>query len=684
MKYRFSAFIVIAIWFCFASNLRSQQFSDIELSSISFKGNEEFSDGELRKVIRSKESPFWVWKFLDSFTPFGSAPVYFDSNTVSVDLIALRSFYSVNGFFSAKFSYSFTIDTSSKDAELTYYIDERKPYTYGKIETHGLSNLEPRILGYLKPYLDFPSWQRFTQDKLSDNMTAALSILKNNGFMLASFDSTLITVDSVKYKTVIGIYFTTGHKYRFNKILVDKSGEGKDLVSGDLIKYVANIHKKDIYNEEELLKSRLRLARTGLFNTVNLKTIVEDTSGYDVPLLISGDIGPLNQLAPEVFIDNEFNTSNLGVGLNYVRGNFFGDARKLTLSTRFKLNDISQIRFSSQSAKDSTFQTQLDASMLIEQPFLFGRNTSGSLEAFIKNYNISSTVFDNYGGKVLVGFDMPRYTFLNLLNPYFKLDILRFDVDYNNVNIPLTLEQSTTTSILGTEAASTTANDIFFPSAGYNLNLILELAAANNTSTGSGQIIRDSLGVPQSSKTDLGLYYKIETAFANYFSISRDNRTVFGLKVRIGYIQPFKGGQELIPPNQTFFAGGANSVRGWRARQLVPENTINFIGLVKPVENNIRGGTFLFEGSFEERRKFNTDFGYAIFLDYGNTWNSYTEFKLKEIAVAVGFGLRYYSPFAPFRIDFGWKFWDPFEEKTLFKRAFWKSFEFHFGLGEAF
>ena len=141
---------------------------------------------------------------------------------------------------------------------------------------------------------------------------------------------------------------------------------------------------------------------------------------------------------------------------------------------------------------------------------------------------------------------------------------------------------------------------------------------------------------------------------------------------------------ELIPPNQTCFAGGANSVRGWRARQLVPENEIEFIGLTKPVENNIRGGTFILEGSFEYRRKFNPDLGYALFLDYGNTWNGYTEFSFNEVAAAIGLGFRYYSPFAPFRIDFGWKLWDPQNDLTLFQRPFWKAFEFHFGIGEAF
>jgi len=55
----------------------------------------------------------------------------FDSTVTSVDIISLKSFYSVNGFFKAEISYSFIIDTVSKVVDLTYIINENAPHTYG-------------------------------------------------------------------------------------------------------------------------------------------------------------------------------------------------------------------------------------------------------------------------------------------------------------------------------------------------------------------------------------------------------------------------------------------------------------------------------------------------------------------------------------------------------------------------
>ena len=683
MKLCHAAILLIFSYLSFYSVSMAQQTKPYELSSVNITGSGEFSETELKKIIQSKESPFWLWKFLDSFTPFGSSPTYFDSTAVTVDLVSLKSFYASNGFFETDFDYSYKIDTSSRTAELNYFIKDGKPFTYGKIVVHGFENLS-LIRSLTSRYTSLSSTERFNQGKLASHMDQVLSILKNNGFMLTSFDSTIIIIDTLKKKTALDIYFSPGNRYSYSEIRVEKNGEGKNLVSDDLIKYVANINVDQIYSEEEIAKSRLRLARTGLFNTINLKGVVDDTLGNKVPLSIFGDIGIMNELSPEVFIDNEFNTSNIGLGLSYTRKNFFGDARKLTLSTRFKVNDIQNFRFSSTSERDSTFQTQVDVSLLLEQPFFFRRNISASLESYYKTYNISNTRFQNGGGKLKMAVDMPTYTFVNLLNPYLTLDILGYDIGLSVSGVPFVRTLNSTTTLFGSEIGSTTANDFFYPFQGYNLNQIIELAYTTTTTTDKGEFISDSLGVKEISKDDIGLFYKLQTSFANYFSMSRDNNTVLALKFKIGYIQSFVGGEELIPPNQTFFAGGANSVRGWRARELVPETKVEFIGVTKPVEDNIRGGTFIVEGSFEYRRKFNPDFGFTIFTDYGNTWNGYKEFRFNDIAVAVGVGVRYYSPFAPFRIDFGWKLWDPQNQVTLFKRAFWHAFEFHFGIGEAF
>jgi outer membrane protein insertion porin family len=169
-----------------------------------------------------------------------------------------------------------------------------------------------------------------------------------------------------------------------------------------------------------------------------------------------------------------------------------------------------------------------------------------------------------------------------------------------------------------------------------------------------------------------------------YFSIDRRKNSIAAFKFKIGHIQTFYGDYSGIPLNRTFYVGGSNSVRGWHSNQLAPQGTDS----VKNVQGiSVKGGTFMVEGSLEYRYRFLQNFGTALFADYGNTWLGYKQFQFDKIAVAVGFGFRYYTEVVPFRIDFGFKFYDPSNKKYVWNNwnpHFMQNIEIHFGIGEAF
>lgn len=681
LKFLTACFFIVVLGFQAASFAQQKNF---ELTSIDFEGNEEFSNSELESVLQSKETPWWFWKFLNSFTGLGSPPEYYDSTSIPLDIISLKSFYAVNGFFLAEISYNYNIDEAGGTAELTYNILEGPAFTYGDNKVHGLETLDKNLFAEVKPVLHPANTARYSQEDLNTRFESIVDQLKDFGYMLIQYDSTVISIDTVKYKTGMSTYFTLGSRYVYSEVKIEKEGEGKDLVSDELIRYVANIKVNDVYSVENIAKSRLRLARTGLFNSINLKSIVEDTIKSFVPLLIKGNIGPLNELSPEVFADNELSTFNLGVGASYIRKNFLGDARKLTLRTRFRITDVTNISFSP-GLFEKTFQSEIDFLMVLEQPFLFTRAISGRLEGYVKSYNISSVDYKNYGSVLTLNIDMPSYTFINVFNPYLRLEHLgwklpNFPIELGGLDTAAADARTFTTS-LGTELGSNNTNDIFYPTKGRVISLISEIA----TSDVKWEFRNPSTNNLIGTTDDLGYYYKLQLSLGWFLPISKDHFTVFGIKAKTGYIQMIKGGPELISPSQTFFAGGSNSVRGWRARELIPSEQILYIGAPGlSDEFRIRGGTFLIEGSFEYRRKFEKEYGFAMFIDYGNTWNGYQKIRWDQIAVAIGTGIRYYSPIAPFRLDFGFQFYDPNDQKFIFEKSVFKSMHFHFGIGEAF
>ena len=116
--------LIIFSALCISKISFGQSYYDFELSSINFSGNNFFSTSDLLKNIESKETPMWVWIFLDSFTPFGDEPVYFDSSKISIDKLALKELYRSSGFFNINVEHEIEVDSSDKEITINYFITE--------------------------------------------------------------------------------------------------------------------------------------------------------------------------------------------------------------------------------------------------------------------------------------------------------------------------------------------------------------------------------------------------------------------------------------------------------------------------------------------------------------------------------------------------------------------------------
>jgi outer membrane protein assembly factor BamA len=675
----------------------SQPLEKSELSEIRFEGNKQFSSSDLKALILSKETPFWFWKFLNSFTPLGSGPVYLEPSYVEYDMAAIRSFYQTKGFFETKVSYKLDINAADNKAELTYKISEGDPAVYGDLKLLGFANEDDYIKRMVEEKIDIDLSQRYDQGRVQKGISEVILFLKNNGFLTSRYDSTVVNIDSALNKANLTVYFSPGKIFRVNELRIEKLGTSSSSVSEELIRDISNINQNDIYSVEKLSKSELRLARTGLFSSVSVEAIVNDTLNGFVPVIIQGSVASLNELSPELLMDNDQNAFNLGVRGNYIRKNFLGDARKFTITTSVSLVDVLNFNFEnifkSPSKRDSTYRAKFEFLLKIEQPFIFNRPIYGNFETYFKSQTRGKTELSNYGGKFGLEFEMPDYTFVNLLNPYINLenvkasigDVILFRDNITNEDIIFNFSQNSLVPVIGIELGASHTDDLFFPAEGYNISLSSEGAFSSTTSRVGGNYVDYLRRIGQefqAEDTRSAFFYRLLLNVGNYFNLSNDRNTIFAIKSKVGYIQTFFGGDELIPPNRTFFAGGSNSVRGWQARQLTPQDQIKYAGIL--VNNELRGGTFMFEGSVELRRKFLSSFGFVVFGDFGNVFNSYTDFAMNKLAAAAGFGIRYYSPIAPFRIDFGTKFYDPADKKFIFEKQFFDNIQIHFGIGEAF
>lgn len=659
--------------------------SRYELTDIRFEGNKVYSSTTLQDVISSKPTPWWLWKFLNSFSSLGQPPVYFDSLNVKNDLKSITSFYNNYGYFEALVSHRIEKDTTENEVVLIFEITENEPSLFNHVELHGLSKVHIPLVHELNMALTMDKTKIYNEDVLKESINGVMVSLGNSGYLTARFDSTIIVRDTIVNVALMDIYFNVGRRFQISDIVIDKKGPGAEYVEDEMLKNIVGIKEYDYYSTEKNRQSQIRLFRTGLFSNVIVAPSIADTAGSFVPLKISGNIGMMNELAPEIVMNNQQNSFTVGGGGSYTRKNFFGGARKFQLTGQAGVVDIFNTnvwtilqRFT---LSDTTLQGYLEARMKIEQPYVFSMPIFGILESFFKVEKDKVSDRRSFGGRMSFEFEMPRYTFITGLTTYYNLEAVDETYYLHKIlpNVASTgsavIKYQNTLSTIGADVKSSKTDFPLFPTKGHNLSLMVE--ETNGIPYIFSKIASANYNEPS--------FYKGLVTYANYFALNEYRSSILAQKVKVGYLQAYKGGTLNIPSQRKFFSGGSNSIRGWRSQELSP------IAVIQSIRDSLlnlsfisSGGTFLMEGSTEYRLRFLENFGATLFLDYGNTFNGFENLSFNQIAVAAGFGFRYYTAIAPFRIDFGFKVYDPNDRRSFLKKQFFNIMEFHFGIGEAF
>jgi len=705
--------IIISLFFSFflARGLHAQE-KEYELESINFSGNESFKDETLEKVIVLKESPSGVSQFFNSFTPFGEESVYFDSLYLSIDQDNLRQFYRAHGFFEAKINYNYSLDTSDLTADVNFIIKEGPAYYFRKFEKKGLKGvIPPEFWSEIEAETAVDSTVRFSEDKVRSTVGFISNYLKNRGYMLFASDKPLVLVDTSKKRIDVEVNFAPGERYVYDGMEIKISGEGEKFVSKELIKDIVGLEKGKFYSAYDLNLAQVRLYRTNLFSSAFVSTVLEDSTSRSVPIKISADVGKMNELVPEFILNNEDNSLNVGGIVSYTRKNFLGDARLMTIQASIAAQNVVEF-ITHASVSDSSIFGYSDLRLILQQPFLFGKIVQTKLEGYYtlqkrrEDYNTTIT-----GIKLTLDFEMAKYAYFTSISPFINYEysntIFRdayferlYSTFFFNEGDLTQAEadslakwfvgqmpderktQTTNISLLGINFGANKTNNLLFPSRGYHLSLLVA----------NGNFLPNLVETLFNGSSQQPLFYKTQFT-ARYFPPLYGNlNSAFGVKLKLGVIHAYKGNPADISINQRFTAGGSNSVRGWASRELVPSK--NEIPSNLPpqelekifLQNIYPGGFYLLEGTLETRNRIAENIGTAMFIDFGNVWNDKNNIRLDNIAVAVGFGFRYYSSFAPFRLDFGFKFYDPSDKSFMMQKRFFHDniIQVHLGIGEAF
>ena len=686
----FTGYLCICWIFCFTLCVAQTEEDrrPWEIKDVVLKGNHFFDDGTLRQMIRMKAMPGFFSKLYGKISgeEFGPETGMFQAENLAPDEQRLTDSYIERGFYHSVIRSSVAYDTGAHSVTIVFEVNENKQSFIDSVAYGGLDTLDAALKSRI---LEDPLIHRsipYERTKASDEIRRILRVLADNGYRDAryNYDSSgaYEYLSSGNYLLVFS--FLPGPQYRFDSVRVRVEPPRQDITNEIAIRQL-DFKPGDLYSQEKKASSERNLNRLGIFEAARIETdSSRDTfPSTIIPMEVLVRPRARNEVAPELIVSNQGDELNLGVGAGYTDRNFFGDGRTFTTNLRARTQSLGKI-LGGRSIDSSDIVAALDLQLQVLQPYLFTRTLSGSIVSNLSLDKEKAYVLYLLRNKVGLNKQFATYTVgsfewtLERVQPKILADTsipeLAFHLrdedrpQFNSI-LTFTLQRDKT-------------NDPFSPTEGFFHSISVEESG----------ILPNALHADPLSFTQ---YYKLTLFGRWYADLSSSRFNILALKLRTGYQDKYGASADRpvrIPLNRRFYSGGSGSLRGWRARELgaMPDELLQF------------GGNFTIESSVEMRVNHFRGIGkwafvrfeniWAVyFLDLGNTWSSITDFKMRDVAVAAGVGFRYETFFGPFRIDYGFRVYDPKAEagnQTLFKKQFLsetlKSGVFHFGIGHAF
>jgi outer membrane protein assembly factor BamA len=661
---------------------------------------------------------------------------FFKVNKIEIDSIILENYYNQHGFHKFKCNIKFYGDKKTHLNILEFIINAGPRWKFGPIIYLGLDSLPADVKRKIEKTRKLKKGMPFDEVKLFNEMKRINSILLESGYFYTKVNYNYpVQIDMENKENSVVVLFEPGIRQKIESIEFVDSLTTQTPISLHMKESLLDFKVGEYYNPKKILQSELNLYSLGTFSLVTIDTVDSHSGSSDSTLKLRAQLNYRKQHDYHVGIF--FNQTtwdqayNIGVEGNYSNKNLLGAAQLFNPFVKFTLLDISRVI-----QNWPNYEYELAAGINFSQPMLW--NFPGFKVGFSTQPLYSYRIFNKFleletwSLPFTFNVNLPIFTFFQNMNIKFtfeRQDPKNFEEAMNklygeldggtNRDTVALLETFTlydnldtyvrnhhpilTANLIGGALTGDKRDNPFAPTKGYFANFSIE---------GLNPIF-----LPFEKLEGAAKFIRLQVMYLYFKSISPFSTLAF--KIKTGYIFWWDKFESYVPPDKQFFAGGANSVRGWSSRRLRyyrPEQfDFDFGGsdVSQDYALDYVGNSTVIEGSFEYRFRFSktksignlfseqlSNFGFVAFLDFGNafqwlvidtTGNYYFTYRWEDfftkLAYAAGVGLRYETPVGPIRIDFGWPVYDPMRKKDPFIFTRYKGFKsmvFHIGLGHAF
>jgi outer membrane protein insertion porin family len=641
------AFLFFAL---LVSSAVTQQQNQRVVRQLNFEGNRAIADEVLAAAIVTTNSSWFARTFFFRWLGLG-AKRYFDEEEFRRDVVRLGVLYKRSGYPDA------VIDTLVRrtpvDVYITFKIHEGDPIRVTTLTITGLDSVPARRRrGVL---LDLPlqvgdPFNRFVMQATADSITRRL---RDRGYPSARV-FTAFEADKEAKTAAVTLEADPDGAAVIGRISV----VGAHRVDTAVVRKFLVSRTGRRYSQEELFESQRNLYESDLFRfaTVNIDSAAYHQGDSTVPLVVQ-----VNESRPRRI------RGGLGyatydcfrASLGWTTRNFLGAGRILDLTSRVSkvgvgdpLNWGLDKNICSTSSEDSIGSRKVNyyLGLSVRRPAFLSPNNAITLSVFTERSSEYKVYLrQDAGVSVALTRTTPR-----LRNPL----SLTYTLSYGKTS-------ATALSFCAVFAACT--SDVVGP---LRQNLFLATLTALGTFPRVNSPVDPTRGrigsveITESSKyigsSSLQQFTRFVAGMSWYRPLSRD--VVLSWRLRGGLIfsptlDVANVSGAFIPPDQRFYAGGPNDVRGFQRNELGPVVYVVPVGF-DSVPDSVRvaatGGNTFVLGNVEIRVPspvFSSRLRLAAFVDAGGVWQRQGLSSGRLVRVTPGVGIRIATPLGPARLD---------------------------------
>ena len=574
-----------------------------QIREIKIIGNQQYSDAQLRNQMTLDTS-----KWHSVITHDGR----YSKAELTADVERINSFYLDRGYLEFKVvETDVSISANKQDLFVSIVVAEGSQYTVGKVGVEVVGDIARDDVAQL---IMLEQGGVYSRQDLVASQTAIEEMLADRGYAFANVNG----VPEQRRDTAI-VNFTfivdpgpTVYIRRINII-------GNEYTRDEVIRRELRQLEGAVYSLSKIRRSRERLAKLGFFRDVSLQTP-----------RVSGVIDQVDMLV-EV---EERSTGNFNFGVGYsgseklllqaeiARENLFGTGREL----RFKVDHSALTKVYDVAYRNPYYTTH-----------------GVSREVFVAQRDVDATEVDSADYHEDTTSGGVRYRI-----PLTEYDSMALSAAVEDITLASTVDtpiefgdfidnhsQSTTLLLSGSLVRDTRDNRLF-PSKGF-----WNRATAEISFPGS----------------DLE-FYTVSARSVWYRPIGKN--LTFGLNGQLGYGAGY-GELDTLPFYKNFYAGGARSLRGYKARSLGPQSVGTGKQSLGGSKRVVFGGELKFPvPGLEDSR----DKRLVLFLDGGQVYSKKESIDVSEFRFSTGLAFEWMSAIGPIAFSYAIPFNDSFEDNV--------------------